>query len=77
MLDLIIISNPRTANGGWEDEKHGCDLCEAISSVYIEVCDDWLGQDSPVRLRFCLGCIHKAIDKAHAVIMDQCERGRV
>lgn len=73
-VDLVPINNPRTSEGGWEDEKNGCELCGAISSVYIDVHDNWWEFPAPIRLRLCLGCIHKAIDEAHKLILKQCEK---
>jgi hypothetical protein len=72
MLDLVIIDNPRTAKGGWENEKDGCSFCGAISCAYIAITVQ-LDEDLHV-VRICGSCLNDAEKKKSEVILAQCVR---
>jgi len=71
MLDLVAISNPRTANGVWEDES-GCSFCGAISCGYIGISVQF-NEDSHL-IQICGSCILCALQEMHRTILKQCEK---
>jgi len=65
MINLIPISNPRTEEGGWENEDLGCDTCGSIVSAYVEI-EIELIDDFSITIQMCKGCLDKGqkiIDK--------------
>ena len=36
-IELEVIRNPRTADGGFEDDKNGCHICGCITTAYISI----------------------------------------
>lgn len=72
MIDLVIIDNPRTAKGGWENEKEGCSFCGAISSAYVAVTVQ-LDEDEHI-IRICGSCLSDAEKKRGKTILKQCEK---
>lgn len=65
MIELIGINNPRTKEGGWEDES-GCTLCGSISSAYMGIAIEDL-----FTLNICKGCLCEGEEKINKLILDQ------
>ena len=72
MIELVTISNPRTPEGGWEDEL-GCAVCGSVSCGYVGVMLNILSEEV-FTIKLCGGCIAKAQTKVNEAILKQCEK---
>ena len=70
MFELVIINNPRTPEGGWEDEM-GCDLCGAVSCAYIALRVNLLNEEI-LTIKMCGGCLNAAEKEQNKTILSQC-----
>lgn len=70
MIEFRSLINPRTPEGGWEDNT-GCDGCGAVCSGYVEIkipTISFVSIDSFVIRKLCGGCVNaqkKKIDEAY------------
>ncbi len=73
MFKLIPIPNPRTKEGGWEDEDLGCDLCGSLVSAYvgleIELVDDFV-----ITIKMCKGCLDDGQKIINKELLDMCTK---
>ncbi len=65
MIKLIGINNPRTKEGGWEDEL-GCPFCGSVSSAYAGIV-----VEDVIELRICKGCLTEGEKKIDRLLLDQ------
>ena len=70
MIKLIGIGNPRTKEGGWEDEL-GCDFCGAVSSAYAGIVIEDIVLEDPIKLKICKGCLCDGEKKIDRLLLDQ------
>ncbi len=73
MIKLIGINNPRTKEGGWEDES-GCDFCDSVSSAYAGIVIKIL--HTVITFKICKGCLCDGEKKIDRLILDQTKHGR-
>lgn len=71
-MELVDISNPKTPEGGWENEKDGCAFCGAISSAYAGISVQ-LDKDSHL-IRICGGCLNELQNGIGRMILSQCAK---
>lgn len=72
MIELVAIDNPRTPEGGWENEL-GCAICGNVSSAYVALRLNLLGEEI-FTIEMCGNCISKAEKKRNELILKQCEK---